>query len=50
MRKTRMIVFEDMIESETGIILYDIGVSDKYNAYRTRPKKCPSVTVNLLEV
>ena len=41
MTKNRMIVFEDMIESETGNILYDIGVSDKYNAYRTRPKKCP---------
>ena len=41
MTKHRMIVFEDMIESETGNILADIGVSDKYNAYRTRPKKCP---------
>ena len=41
MTKHRMIVFEDMIESETGNVLADIGVSDKYNAYRTRPKKCP---------
>jgi len=36
-----MIVFEDMIESQTGDILCDIGVSEKYNAFRNRPKKCP---------
>tara|TARA_R100000152_G_scaffold20674_1_gene15201 strand:- start:2128 stop:2448 length:321 start_codon:yes stop_codon:yes gene_type:complete len=41
MPKHRMIVFEDMIESDTGNILTDIGVSDKYNAYRNRPKECP---------
>tara|TARA_Y100001973_G_scaffold45303_1_gene67499 strand:- start:230 stop:547 length:318 start_codon:yes stop_codon:yes gene_type:complete len=37
----RMIVFGDMIESNTGDILYDIGVDDKYNAYQNRPKTCP---------
>ena len=36
-----MIVFEDMIEAKTGDILCDIGVSDKYNAFRNRPKQCP---------
>ena len=36
-----MIVFEDMIESQTGDILCDIGVNDKYNAFRHRPKQCP---------
>ena len=41
MQKNRMIVFEDMIESQTGDILCDIGVSEKYNAFRNRPKKCP---------
>ena len=41
MAKDRMIVFEDMIESKTGDILNDIGINEKYNAYRNRPKKCP---------
>ena len=41
MRKDRMIVFEDMIESKTGDVLSDIGVNEKYNAFRNRPKKCP---------
>ena len=36
-----MIVFGDMIESNTGDVLYDIGVDDKYNAYKNRPKACP---------
>ena len=35
-----MIVFEDMIESKTGDILHDIGVSKK-RACKKRPKKCP---------
>ena len=35
-----MIVFEDMIESKTGDILRDIGVSKK-RACKKRPKKCP---------
>jgi ribosomal protein L37AE/L43A len=41
MRKNRMIVFEDMIESETGNVLHDIGINEKYNAFRNRPKQCP---------
>ena len=41
MQKNRMIVFEDMIEAKTGNILGDIGVNDKYNAFRNRPKQCP---------
>ena len=41
MRKTRMIVFEDMIESKTGDVLKDIGINEKYNAFRNRPKECP---------
>ena len=36
-----MIVFGDLIESNTGDILHDIGVDDKYNAYQNRPKACP---------
>jgi ribosomal protein L37AE/L43A len=39
--KDRMIVFEDMIESHTGDILCDVGINEKYNAFRNRPKKCP---------
>ena len=35
-----MIVFEDMIESRTGDILHDIGVSNK-KARQNRPKHCP---------
>ena len=41
MLKTKMIVFEDMLEQHSGSILDDIGISDKYNAFRNRPKKCP---------
>ena len=41
MKKSRMIVFEDMLESETGDVLHDIGVNEKYNAYKNRPKTCP---------
>tara|TARA_Y100000004_G_C8656993_1_gene303552 strand:+ start:156 stop:473 length:318 start_codon:yes stop_codon:yes gene_type:complete len=40
MSNDRMIVFEDMIESNTGDILHDIGVSRK-KACKKRPKKCP---------
>ena len=40
MDKDRMIVFEDMIESRTGDILHDIGVSNK-KARKKRPKQCP---------
>ena len=36
-----MIVFEDMIESHTGDILCDVGINEKYNAFRNRPRKCP---------
>tara|TARA_R100000687_G_C6306618_1_gene98472 strand:- start:155 stop:460 length:306 start_codon:yes stop_codon:yes gene_type:complete len=36
-----MIVFEDMLESATGDVLHDIGVNEKYNAYKNRPKTCP---------
>ena len=36
-----MIVFEDMLESNTGDVLDDMGVSTKYNAYKNRPKECP---------
>ena len=39
--KSKMIVFEDMLESNTGNLLHDIGVNEKYNAYQTRPKTCP---------
>ena len=39
MSRNRMIVFEDMIESKTGDILRDIGVSKK-RACKKRPKKC----------
>ena len=39
--KHRMIVYEDMIESNTGDILCDIGINEKYNAYRNKPKCCP---------
>ena len=35
-----MIVFEDMIESKTGDIQRDLGVSKK-RACKKRPKKCP---------
>ena len=35
-----MIVFEDMIESKTGNLLRDIGVSDN-RARKRRPKQCP---------
>ena len=38
MDKDRMIVFEDMIESRTGDILHDIGVSNK-KARKKRPKQ-----------
>ena len=41
MKKSRMIVFEDMLESETGDVLHDIGVNEKYYAYQNRPKTCP---------
>ena len=41
MLNNRMIVFEDMIETKTGDILSDIGVNNKYNAYKNRPKHCP---------
>ena len=41
MKKSRMIVFEDMLESDTGDVLHDIGVDEKYNAYQNRPKTCP---------
>ena len=53
MRKDRMIVFEDMIESETGNVLNDIGVNDKYNAFRNRPKTCPecdSLSIRGIEI
>tara|TARA_Y100001938_G_C7944048_1_gene355817 strand:- start:125 stop:442 length:318 start_codon:yes stop_codon:yes gene_type:complete len=40
MDSTRMIVFEDMIESNTGDILQDIGVSDN-KCIKDRPKECP---------
>ena len=46
MRKNRMIVFEDMIEAHSGNILDDIGINDKYNAFRNRPKKCPECDGN----
>ena len=41
MKRSRMIVFEDMLESTTGDVLHDIGVNEKYNAYKSRPKTCP---------
>ena len=41
MLNNRMIVFEDMIETKTGNVLVDIGINDKYNAYKHRPKQCP---------
>ena len=46
MFKDRMIVFEDMIEAHSGNILDDIGINDKYNAFRNRPKKCPECDGN----
>ena len=41
MLSNRMIVFEDMIETKTGNVLVDIGINNKYNAYKNRPKQCP---------
>jgi hypothetical protein len=46
MKKSRMIVFEDMLESATGDVLHDIGVNEKYNAYKSRPKTCPECKSN----
>ena len=43
-----MIVFEDMIESITGDILHDIGVSNK-RACKNRPKKCPDCSNKILK-
>ena len=40
MSSDRMIVFEDMIESNTGDVLHDIGVSEK-RACKKRPNQCP---------
>ena len=40
MGKDRMIVFEDMIESKTGNVLHDMGVSNK-RACKNRPNQCP---------
>ena len=47
MGKNRMIVFEDMIESKTGDILHDIGVSNK-KARKKRPKRCPDCNNNVI--
>ena len=43
-----MIVFEDMIESKTGNLLRDIGVSDN-RARKRRPKQCPECDNNIIK-
>ena len=46
MPKDRMIVFEDMIESRTGDVLRDIGVS-KDRARKIRPKESQNVQIGI---
>jgi ribosomal protein L37AE/L43A len=43
-----MMVFEDMLESTTGDILHDIGVSNK-RACKNKPNQCPDCNDNSIK-